>query len=173
MLRAKRNPTPRVTTVISLCLLAPAITHAQTDTDNRRAAPQVAAVSDSQSIWIGRGTMRIRMNVEGKALAATLEDNATTREFAALLPLTLTLTDYNATEKISDLPKRLSTKGAPPGSDPAVGDISYYAPWGNLAVFYRDFGYSEGLVKLGTIESGIEALRRSGPLRVTIELSEK
>lgn len=24
--------------------------------------------------------------------------------------------------------------------------ITYYAPWGNLAIFYRDFGYSAGLV---------------------------
>jgi len=39
----------------------------------------------------------------------TLEDNATTRDFVALLPLTLTLRDYNRTEKISDLPKKLST----------------------------------------------------------------
>jgi hypothetical protein len=97
-------------------------------------------------------------------------NNATTRDFASLLPLAVTLTDYNATEKISDLPKRLSTKEAPPGSDPAVGDISYYAPWGNLAVFYRDFRYSKGLVKLGTIESGIEALKRPGPLKVDIRL---
>jgi hypothetical protein len=32
-----------------------------------------------------------------------------------------------------------------------VGDITYYAPWGNLAIFYRDFGYSPGLVRLGHI----------------------
>lgn len=41
------------------------------------------------------------------------------------LPLTLTLKDYAGTEKISDLPKRLSTEGAPSGSDPSVGDITY------------------------------------------------
>jgi len=39
-----------------------------------------------------------------------------------------------------------------------VGDITYYAPWGNLAIFYRDFDYSRGLVRLGRIDSGIEAL---------------
>jgi hypothetical protein len=110
------------------------------------------------------------MNVEGTALTATLDENSTASDFAGLLPLTLILTDYNATEKISDLPARLSTKGAPPGNAPSVGDISYYAPWGNLALFYREFRYSEGLVKLGTIESGIEALERPGPLKVDIRL---
>jgi hypothetical protein len=118
-------------------------------------------------------TMKTRLKLENAAITATLDDNATSRDFASLLPLTLTLTDYAETEKISDLPKRLSTEGAPAGSDPAVGDITYYAPWGNLAIFHKDFGYSSGLVKLGRIDSGVEALKRPGPLKVTIERVEK
>jgi hypothetical protein len=113
------------------------------------------------------------MDVEDTVITATLVDNATSRDFVSLLPLTLTLKDYAGTEKISDLPRRLSTEGAPPGSDPSIGDITYYSPWGNLAVFYRDFGYSNGLIKLGKIDSGVEALSRLGPLRVTIELIGK
>jgi len=57
-----------------------------------------------------------------------LDNNAAVRDFAALLPLELTLSDYNQTEKIADLPKRLSTEGAPDGIDPEIGDIAYYAP---------------------------------------------
>ncbi len=118
-------------------------------------------------------TMKIRLEVDGTTLTATLVDSVTSRDFVSLLPLTLTLTDYAATEKISDLPRKLSTEGAPPGTDPSVGDITYYAPWGNLALFYRDFGYSNGLIKLGAIDSGIETLRRPGPLKVRIELFTK
>ena len=113
--------------------------------------------------------MKIRMNFEGTVVTATLVDGEASRDFVSLLPLTLTLKDYASTEKISDLPKRLSTTGAPSGADPSVGDIAYYAPWGNLAVYYKDFGYSEGLVKLGSIDSGVEILSRPGPLKVTIE----
>ena len=69
------------------------------------------------------------MDIEGTALTATLLDTATARDFASLLPLTLTLNDYAATEKISDLPRRLSTEGAPLGSDPSIGDVAYYSPW--------------------------------------------
>ena len=116
--------------------------------------------------------MKIRLDIEGTAVTATLDDNETSRDFASLLPLSLMLDDYAATEKVSDLPRRLSTKGAPPGSDPDVGDIAYYAPWGNLAVFYRDFGYSTGLVTLGRIDAGVEALGRPGRLTVKIELVE-
>ena len=50
-----------------------------------------------------------------------------------------------------------------------MGDVTYYAPWGNLALFHRDFEYSSGLVKLGALYSGIEALRRRGRLTVTID----
>jgi hypothetical protein len=117
--------------------------------------------------------MKILMNVEGTRLTAGLDDTETARDFAALLPLTLALTDYAATEKIGDLPRRLSTKGAPHGIDPDVDDISYYAPWENLAVFYRDFSYSVGLVKLGSFDAGVEILQRPGSLRVTIERLEK
>ena len=118
------------------------------------------------------GSMKIRMRVEGKVVTATVRDSKTTRDFISLLPLTLTLKDYAETEKISDLPKRLSTEDAPPGSDPSVGDIAYYAPWGNLAIYYRDFGYSDGLVILGKIDGGTEAFNAPGSAKVTIELAE-
>ena len=99
--------------------------------------------------------MKIRLTIDGKVVEATLLDNATARDFLSLLPMTLTLEDYASTEKIGYPPRKLSTAGAPAGIDPAVGDITYYAPWGNLAIFYKDFGYSKGLVKLGRIDSGM------------------
>jgi hypothetical protein len=37
----------------------------------------------------------------------------------------------------------------PAGSEASVGDITYYAPWENLAIFYNDFGYASRLVILG------------------------
>jgi hypothetical protein len=114
-------------------------------------------------------TMKIRIRIDGTPITATLENNATARDFASLLPLTLTLSDYASTEKVSGLPRRLSTEGAPAGVDPSVGDMAYYAPWGNLAIYYEDFGYSAGLIKLATIDSGVEVFRRSGAFQVVIE----
>lgn len=118
----------------------------------------------------GTDRMKIRLKLENTELTATLIDSKTTQDFLALLPLTLTLEDYGSTEKISYLPKRLSTEDAPAGIDPSVGDITYYAPWGNLAIFIRDFEYSSGLVLLGKIDGDVEALNVSGPISVTIEM---
>jgi hypothetical protein len=114
-------------------------------------------------------TMSIRLTFGGKVVEATLLDNATARDLLSLLPMTLTLEDYNATEKIGYPPRKLSTAGAAAGVDPSVGDIAYYAPWGNLAIFYKDFGYSRGLIQLGRIDFGIDALSVAGSVKVTIE----
>ncbi len=117
--------------------------------------------------------MQIIIRIEDKTVTAFLNNSEAARNFASLLPLRLTLKDYAATEKVADLPARLKTEGAPAGHDPEPGDIAYYAPWGNLAIFYKDFAYSRGLVHLGKIESGLDVLRQSGSLEATIELQNK
>ncbi|WP_369126869.1 cyclophilin-like fold protein [Amycolatopsis vastitatis] len=63
-----------------------------------------------------------------------MNDSAAARDFAALLPLTLNLSDFHQTERISDLPRPLSTAGAPRSAEPKAGDLAFYAPWGNLAI---------------------------------------
>lgn len=114
--------------------------------------------------------MKIRLSAGNTVLTATMLDNETSRDFISLLPLTVTFKDYAGTEKITYLSKRLSTKGAPAGTNPSVGDIAYYAPWGNVAIFYRDFGFSDGLIKLGHIASGIEGFAgKDVDFEVTIE----
>jgi hypothetical protein len=114
--------------------------------------------------------MKIRIRMNGTDVTATLIDNPTSQDFASLLPLTLKLEDYGEAEKIGYLPRKMSTQGAPPGSDPSVGHLSYYAPWGNLAIFRRDFRYSSGLINLGKVDTGMEALNVPGSVKVTIDL---
>lgn len=113
--------------------------------------------------------MRIRITLNGNTVTATLDDNATSRDLLSLLPMTVTLEDYGDTEKIATLSRKLSTAGAPPAIEPKARDVTYYAPWGNLAIFRRDFRRSNGLVKLGTIDGGFEALLSAGPVKATIE----
>ena len=117
--------------------------------------------------------MKIRMDVDGREVFATLEDTAASRSFADLLPLSLTLSNYAQIERIADLPKKLSVKGAPAGVAGKAGDITYYAPWGNLAIFVENGEYARGLVRLGRVETGLAALERDGPLDVRIERIEE
>lgn len=117
--------------------------------------------------------MKIKITVNGQVATATLINCAATKDFIAQLPLTVTLEDYASTEKITYLPKKLSISDSPAGFDPDVGDITYYAPWGNLAIFYRDFGYASGLVNLGKIDGdGINLLNVHGKFKAIFEFAE-
>ena len=113
---------------------------------------------------------RIKLTVNGNEIFVRLDDNVASKELLEMLPLTLTFEDFNSTEKIATLPSELSTEGLPSGYTPKVGDFSYYAPWGNLSIFYEDFRYSNSLYKLGAIESGTEILgNMNGNFEITIE----
>lgn len=114
--------------------------------------------------------IHIHVIVGERTLLATLDDSPAARDFATLLPLDLTLSDYASAEKVADLPRSLTTEQAPPSYAARGGDITYYAPWGNLAIFYRDFRSATGLVRLGAFDGDIDVLvRQAGDFRVRIE----
>ncbi|MET0029219.1 MAG: cyclophilin-like fold protein [Candidatus Thiodiazotropha sp.] len=125
------------------------------------------AGSDEENAMI-----RIHVMIADETLTATLDDTPAGRDFAALLPLELTLSDYHATEKIADLPRKLDTSQAPPSYTPQAGDITYFAPWGNLAIFYKPFQAASGLVRLGALNGPIDALLRDDSLHIRIEVDE-
>lgn len=117
-----------------------------------------------------RGNMKIKISFNNTELTATMFDNPTTRDFIKLLPLTLKLDDYAGTEKVGILPKKLSLKDGPSGSDPSIGDIAYYSPWGNLAIFYRNFSFASGLIIMGKLDTGISILKNcEDPCVIKIE----
>ena len=132
----------------------------------------VFSASLAQNTSPQRRTVNITLKIGERTLKATLTDSQTTREFVSQLPLTLTLEDYASTEKIAYLPRKLSITGAPAPSAGKAGDITYYAPWGNLALFYKDFTYSSDLIYLGRLDGGVDALRQPSKLNVTIALSQ-
>jgi hypothetical protein len=116
-----------------------------------------------------RHPMQIQIEANGKMFSVTMADNPTARDFVSRLPMTLTLQDYAGTEKISDLPATLSIQGAPAGITPKAGYLTFYAPWGNLAIFKKDFRYSAGLIMLGTLDpAGLKLMQQPGPLTITL-----
>ena len=121
-------------------------------------------------LMIKTDTVKIKITIGGKTVTAILYDNPTSKDFAAQLPLTLKMEDYNKTEKISMLTQKLSSKNAPSGMRPVSGDITYYEPWGNLALFYKGFGYSNGLIAMGKITSCLEIFEVSGTITASFEV---
>ena len=126
----------------------------------------------------GESTFKIKLTVTTaggkKEVCATLQNNSVSRDLLSRLPLTLEFSDYNRTEKIARLPAGSpgwDTSDAPDSCDPAPGDLTMYAPWGNLAVFYRDYGHSPGLVPLGQLAPGGLELFASQAGNFTVEIS--
>ncbi|ELP65326.1 cyclophilin-like fold protein [Streptomyces turgidiscabies] len=130
---------------------------------------QQASSSAAPSASADRNTaMAIRVTLDGRPVDATLNDSPAARDFADLLPLILDLEDFHQTERIADLPRRLTTSGAPDPAVPRAGDLAYYAPWGNLALYYRDGdSASADLLILGHIDADADRLGTAD--RITVE----
>ncbi|MFI1358255.1 cyclophilin-like fold protein [Streptomyces sp. NPDC020898] len=116
--------------------------------------------------------MRIRLTAGETVLTATLDDNATARDFASLLPLTLRMNDLLKREKYASLPRSLAA-GGEPRSSYGIGNIAYWSPGPDIAIFYDHDGQSipdPGIIVLGEIDSGADALKKyDGTVDVTIE----
>lgn len=104
-------------------------------------------------------------------LRGHLADNPAARDLAARLPLTLTFSDYDAVEKTARLDPPLTMDGMPAGDDPNPGDIGWYAPTGDLVLYYGDVGYWNGIARLGTFDdSGIQLLAEA-PHDITVSIT--
>ena len=114
-------------------------------------------------------TMKVQFQLKNTDVVIALDDHETNRNLLTLLPRKLDWEDYASTEKISYLPRKLDIQGRPAGYKPARGDFAYYAPWGNIVIFCKDFSYSTGLIKLGHIESGLENACQTGEYSVVLQ----
>ena len=112
--------------------------------------------------------MRLRFTFADQDFTATLEDNPSARDLFSMLPLDLTISDYSTNENIAYLPRKLTEEGSGQFGNEAVGDLCYYAPWGNLAMFHGPYRWSRGLIRLGRLDQGAEPLlvRGEHPLRI-------
>jgi hypothetical protein len=118
--------------------------------------------------------MKINITIGGKILTATLADNATARDFVSILPLNLSMKDLFGREKYGDLPNALSETG-PKKNRYEVGDIAYWSPNHQVAVYYHQDGESipsPGIIPIAKMNAGTEAFNVSGSVKVTIELAK-
>ena len=116
--------------------------------------------------------MQIHFEVEGAPVffTANLESSAAAQDLIKQLPLTLEFTDHGGTEKIAYPPQKLSSHGSPKQYAGKAGDITYYAPWGNLAIFYKDseVGSANGLIYLGKFDAPPDFMKKHKKLKLRI-----
>ena len=125
--------------------------------------PQAASSEGTQN-------MKINITVSGKTLTATVMDNPTAKDFVSLLPLTMSMEDLFKREKFGHLQKALSEKG-PRKNTYEVGDIAYWSPARDLAIYYHQDGESipaPGIIPIARINGGMEAFNVPGSVKVSI-----
>jgi hypothetical protein len=133
------------------------------------AIPLVAQGQDERGPGDPEATdVRIRLDFHNLTLTATLFDNPTARDLVSMLPLNLTIEDYGRNEKIVRLPRKLTEEGSGAFGNEQPGDLCYFKPWGNLALFYSDYRW-DGLIRLGRFDNGFEPLLVRGEYPVRIE----
>ena len=71
----------------------------------------------------------------GQNIIVSLNGSPAAQSLYNQLPLSVRIENYSDNEKIFYPPKKLETEGTPPAKGPA-GILAYYAPWGDVAVFY-------------------------------------
>lgn len=114
--------------------------------------------------------MKITIKTANKSVTATLNDSKSARDFFSLLPLDLTMNDLFKREKAASLPRAIS-EDAPRSRTYEVGDIAYWSPSHDVAIYYHDDGQtipSPGVIMLGKIAS-VQVFDVPGPVKVIIE----
>lgn len=116
-------------------------------------------------------SLNANLIVGKQTITATMEDNGAARDFLSRLPLEVILDDYNnGTEKIFYPDPKLSLDDTPRGCEPQAGDITIYEPWGNVAIFCRDWAESNSLIKIGHIDgNGISLLQGTESVNIRFE----
>jgi len=151
-----------------------AFVHAGCGADNST-ANSAPPNSPTKTSTLESKIMKIRLKVENKVMAATLIESKTSRDFISLLPLTLTMNDLFHREKFAHLPRAISEEGKRTHSY-EVGQMVYWSPGPDVAIFYRNDGEkipNPGIIVIGKIDSGVAALDVAGSVKVTIELHDE
>lgn len=111
----------------------------------------------------------IRITVSGTVFNATLADNATARAFAAMLPVTLEMSELNGNEKYHYLDGNLPTASNTVETIHA-GDLMLYGS-SCVVLFYETFASGYSYTRIGRVDNpdGLADALGRGSVSVTFE----
>lgn len=101
----------------------------------------------------------IQVVANGNTTVFQLNRSTAAKQLYDQLPLSITVENHSDDEKIFYPPRKLDTAGTPK-ADADSGTLAYYAPWGNVVMFYGRFGSHAGLYELGHAILGSHYIER-------------
>ncbi|MET8993089.1 cyclophilin-like fold protein [Nonomuraea wenchangensis] len=161
----------RLTACLLTAALAGLLTGCSLPADPQATGPMTPPASSPGMASAASG-MPVVLRFGDHAVTATLTDTTMSRQFTAMLPLTVQLTDAWGQAKAGPLPRPLTAGGGAPVHDPTVGGIYFWPVSGMIAVYYDDLGQTvpdPGLVRLGVVQDGLDDLSRAGS-RLTVRI---
>ncbi len=115
---------------------------------------------------------KLKITVGDKVLFATLEDNATVKDFVSKLPTTLKMENLYGREMCYRYGAGGLAEAATRDDRYEIGDIVYWKPRGSFVILYKQNGEEFERVQLGHIESGVEIFNGLGTTEIKFELVE-
>jgi Uncharacterized conserved protein len=141
---------------------------------NRQDQQMIVLEKKTVSAMQGENSMEITMTSGKTVIEAILEDNETSRQFIARLPMTIRMKRFDDREYYVPI-ANLSEEG-PKISDYENGDVTYYTGGPSFAVFFAKSGQSSqgNLIRLGKVISDLSLFEHwDNEAEVKIEVKRK
>ena len=114
------------------------------------------------------GSRQISVQFGENTVIYELNDSPAADSLYEQLPITTEVEDFSTNEKIFYPSRELDTTDSPV-AEGGAGTLAYYAPWGDVVMFYDDYSVNESLFELGQAVSGEEQISEmSGTIVIDI-----
>lgn len=168
-MKKRRMTAFKAALLVAACavLLAGCGDAAESEKSDSAAASQ-SAVEDTNSVATGAypndvkpmsNGKKARLMVDGEEVVLLLYQNSAADALLERMPLELSFFEASEGELQTDqLEEPLSLGKEQPGYDPIAGEAVLYAKWENLVIFTEDMPYSEDVVPIGVVISGLDVI---------------
>ena len=137
----------------------------QNNSDDSGSARQI---EESKQIDETDDKKMISISSEDAYIIYELNDSTAARQLYDQLPLLVEVDDFSTNEKIFYPSQELDTSDSP-AAEGGAGTLAYYAPWGDVVMFYDDYSANSSLFELGQAVSGGEQIgEMSGTIVIDI-----
>ena len=104
--------------------------------------------------------MQIRITSQRHTALFQLYATAAAKELHDQLPLKLQLSNFADVQWMFYPPQKLPVKADEAYHDGKKGELSYYAPWGDVFMLYKDFHAGDEMHRLGINLSGVDQIAK-------------
>lgn len=100
--------------------------------------------------------LQIRISSREGCARFRLYETQAAKQFYDQLPLKLEVSNFRDAQWMFYPPKKLSVHSGEAYHDGKKGELSYYEPWGDVFMLYKDFYAGDEMHRLGIVQEGID-----------------